>query len=490
VETSTNVETGRGPPLRILMCLIFYPRGGSSHVTRYLSQALIKLGHQVHLVAGSLRDGNPQHDADVFYDGLPLTTVDYTDAWQGFHQGRDPISAEWTVPFHPSYEDKPDVPDRVFYKVDRGEYDALLRSWRNVLCDAGQGFQPDALHLHHANHMHVAAAEVFPTVPKALQFHGTEIKMLENLDRIERESGVHGDGHGLWREVLATATRPMHHFFAISPDVRQRAMDQFPIRDGDITTVPNGVDVSLFKPMEWADEDRLGFLREILVEDPHGWDESSLPGSVCYTEADLGKFRDSSGGLKPVAMFVGRFLDFKRVPLLIRAVARVNERFEKDDDWPPFNLIVWGGMPGEWEGEHPHTLTCELGLPNVFFTGWLPHDVLRQGLNLADVFVAPSYYEPFGQVFLEAMATGLPVIATRSGGPLSYVVDDGLAANGWFSDVDDVDSLAPVLYDALTDAQQRERCGENALALIREKYSWMGIARTYESIYQRLISRG
>ncbi len=123
----------------------------------------------------------------------------------------------------------------------------------------------------------------------------------------------------------------------------------------------------------------------------------------------------------------------------------------------------------------------------MFFTGWLPHDLLSKGLNLTDVFVAPSYYEPFGQVFLEAMATGLPVIATRSGGPSSFVVDTGPAANGWFSEVDDVQSLAQIMYQALTEGAERKRRGDNALELVRKDYSWTGIAGRYVAAYTQLI---
>ena len=182
----------------------------------------------------------------------------------------------------------------------------------------------------------------------------------------------------------------------------------------------------------------------------------------------------------------GRFLDFKRVPLLLRAVSRVNRAFDDGDDPPPFNLLVWGGMPGEWEGEHPHTVARSLELPNVFFCGWLPHDVLSQGLNLADVFVAPSYYEPFGQVYLEAMAAGVPVIATRSGGPLGFVVDTGPSANGWLCDIDDLESLAATLGHAITDENGRKLRGENALALVRRKYDWKEIARRYAKLYSEV----
>ena len=103
--------------MKILMGLIFYPRGGSAQVARYLSRALIELGHEVHLTTGTLHDDDPQHDANAFFGEIPLTLVDYTDAWRGFGQGEDPLSDKWEAPFHPSYEDKSGVPDRGFCRL-------------------------------------------------------------------------------------------------------------------------------------------------------------------------------------------------------------------------------------------------------------------------------------------------------------------------------------------------------------------------------------
>ena len=205
-----------------------------------------------------------------------------------------------------------------------------------------------------------------------------------------------------------------------------------------------------------------------------------------YDQSDIERLRDKSGNLRPLVIFVGRFLDFKRVPLLLRAVSQVNQLFDSSNN-PPFNLLVWGGMPGEWEGEHPHTVARSLDLLNVFFCGWLPHDALSEGLNVADVLVAPSYNEPFGQVYIEAMATGVPVIATRSGGPLDFVVDTGPRANGWFCEVDDVDSLATTLHQVLMNETERKRRGTNALALIRGEYDWKEIARRYDEVYKHVI---
>ncbi len=472
--------------MKILMSLIFYPRGGSAQVARYLSRALIELGHEVHLITGTLRDGDPQHDANVFFKGIPLTLVDYTDAWRGFEQGEDPLSDRWEVPFHPSYEDKSGVPDRVLYKLTGAECEASLRCWTGVFQDVRERFQPDLLHLHHLTHAQVAAARLFPSVPKLTQLHGTELKMLERLDELSEESGGPDELGQLARGILTDAVDTTNHFAAISPDIRERAVARFAIDEKCISTIPNGVDTSLFRPLDWSADEKWSFLQKILVEDPQGWDEGGVPGNVRYDQLDTERLKDESGDLKPLAMFVGRFLDFKRVPLLLRAVSRVNQLFDSSSH-PPFNLLVWGGMPGEWEGEHPHTVARSLDLPNVFFCGWLPHEVLSKGLNLADVLVAPSYNEPFGQVYLEAMANGVPVIATRSGGPLDFVVDTGPRANGWFCEVDDLDSLASTLYEALTNETERKRRGANALALIRAEYDWQEIALRYVEVYQQVI---
>ena len=305
--------------MKILMSLIFYPRGGSAQVARYLSRALLKSGHDVHLVTGTLRDGDPQHDAEVFFGDLPLTLVDYTDAWRGFERGEDSLSPKWDVPFHPSYEDKSGVPDRVFYNLTGPEYEALLRCWTRVFEDVRDRFQPDLLHLHHLTHAHVAAAQVFPSVPKLTQLHGTEIKMLERLDELSADPGRPDEPDRVGRGILADAVTITDHFAAISPDIRERAIARLGIDGKHITTIPNGVDTSLFQPLEPSIDEKWSFLQKILVDDPQGWDEGGAPGNVCYDKSDIESFKDESGNLKPLAIFVGRFLDFKRVPLLLRA---------------------------------------------------------------------------------------------------------------------------------------------------------------------------
>ena len=70
--------------MKILMSLIFYPRGGSAQVARYLSRALIEQGHEVHLITGTLRDGDPQQVAGHLR--APTSWIE-DEAHQDLHDG-------------------------------------------------------------------------------------------------------------------------------------------------------------------------------------------------------------------------------------------------------------------------------------------------------------------------------------------------------------------------------------------------------------------
>src|SRR2546428_11656762 len=129
--------------LKVLMAIAFYPRGGSAQVVRYLARALTARGHNVLIVAGSLKGADPTSDAAKFYDGLPLVEVDYTKAAAGLAAGLNPMSGRFDVPFPPSYEDKPGAPDRVFYRVSRTEMRHLVACWEDVLSKTTRQFQPD-----------------------------------------------------------------------------------------------------------------------------------------------------------------------------------------------------------------------------------------------------------------------------------------------------------------------------------------------------------
>ena len=475
--------------LKVLMAIAFYPRGGSAQVVRYLARALTARGHKVLIVAGSLKGADPTSDAAKFYDGLALVEVDYTKAADGFAAGLNPMSGRFDVPFPPSYEDKPGAPDRVFYRVSRTEMRHLIACWGDVLSKTTKQFQPDVVHLHHLNHVHLAAIGLasMRRLPKLAHLHGTELKMLQEMKHLA--ASVHGEMR-LWEEAQRKAAAGMKHFVVISPDNAERSKQVLALEADKLSFIPNGVDLELFRPRNLAEQRKMSLLEKLLVKSPRGWDESGVVGSIQYARSHLETFLDGSDEFKPVLMFAGRFLRFKRLPLLLSSIARANRFFrEKGHTIPPFNLLICGGVPGEWEGEHPYTTTRLLGLTNVFFCGWLPHEELAEVLNIADVFVAPSENEPFGLVFLEAMASGAPVIASRSGGPLSFVVEDGDKANGWFCEEDDPVSLTRVIIESVSNQAERRRRGRNARATVVTNYAWSRVAERFEDVYQRMTRR-
>ena len=461
---------------RVVMALAFYPRGGSAQVVRYLGGALEAAGHEVTVCSGSLGPRGSSSHAATFFAGLDTQTLDFTEAATWFDKGQDPMAAP--VPFHPSFEDRPGVPDRVFASLDDDVYHRQVAVWQSLLERVGL---PDLYHIHHLSHVNDAVAAVGDR-PTVVHLHGTELKMLAEI----RGSGAGRWKHAVeWDQRLVSAGRRADRLVVVSATDRQLAIDLLGVTPSLIEVVPNGVDLTRFVSVGLARSERLVHWRQWLVDEPRGWDESGQPGTIRYSDNDIERYflDQQTGEMLPVLLFVGRFLDFKRVPLLIRAYATVREALGPNP--PP--LVIWGGYPGEWEGEHPHTVANSLGVDGVFFAGWRGHEDLATGFNCADVFVAPSVDEPFGQVYLEAMACGLPVIATDSGGPQSFVNTDPARPNGWRVPPDDETKLADAIIDAASAESTRRQRGRNARRLVEHQYDWHHVAQHIERIYSNLL---
>ena len=191
------------------------------------------------------------------------------------------------------------------------------------------------------------------------------------------------------------------------PTDRATAVEVLGVDAERVSAVPNGVDATTFRPRPITRSERRALFRRWLVEDPQGWDETAVPGTVAYRDDDLERLLGPDGDAI-VLIFVGRFTAAKRVPLLVRAFARARPRFVR-----PTSLLVWGGHPGEWEGEHPVTVARSSGADGVFFAGWRGHDDLPDALAACDALVMASVDDSYPQAPLEAMAVGLPVIATH-----------------------------------------------------------------------------
>ncbi len=498
------------------MGLLFYPRGGSAQVARYLAAALDRKGWPVRLFTGSLGEPGAVANAATFFAGLDVVAADFTPALEAFERGDDGMAAE--MPLHPSFEDRVGAPDRLFASLDDREAERQVAAWQRLLAQGGAG-EAALAHLHHLTPQHDALARVSPNLPVLAHLHGTELKMLDGIRRrhelalrldtdltgmaagagrgrvearlteAERElfqstrweAWRHGDA---WQARLQANARRASQLVAISPHARDEAVRLLGIDASRVEVISNGVDVERFDRHRLCPEESRERWRAWLVDDPRGWNASGVAGSVRYGADDLAIFADPrTGEANPVLLYVGRFLAFKRVPLLVRAYQRARSSFQR-----PAPLVVWGGHPGEWEGEHPVEVARSGGSEGIFFAGWRGHDDLPEGLNAADVLVAPSVDEPFGQVYLEAMACGLPVVATRTGGPLSFINTTPGRPNGWLVDPDDEVALAATLVEVVNDAKERGVRGEAAYEQIRGAYAWDTVATRIASLYEGMLA--
>lgn len=460
------------------MGLYFWPRGGSSQVARSLCRALDGGRWSPTLFAGSLGPSTERSHAHSFFAGIQCEPMDYTKAVCDWEQGADPMCS--SVPMHASFEDKPGVPDRIFFELDDAAFHRQIRSWSRLL-QSSTIEPPSVVHLHHLTPMHEAVRLVWPGARVVTHLHGTELKMLISA-RSENESGRQRRCATRWVERMQRWAAGSDRLVVVSPHDAQMAEELLPIRPEVVSTIPNGVDTHIFATRDRTISERLAVWRRFLVSDPRGWRPGCPAASVRYNDGDLTAFVDNDGQPVPVVVFAGRFLGFKRLSLLIEAHHAMQTTTSSRSV-----LVVVGGFPGEWEGEHPYDTVRRLNVKNVFFVGWRGHRDLAEILACSDVFAAPSVDEPFGLVYLEAMAAGLPPIATNSGGPPSFINVDPDRPTGWLVPPDDQTTLVRALFEAVSDSEARVSRGRSAARFVRDEYSWDTTAKMFSDLYAELV---
>ncbi len=445
---------------RVVSGILFSPRGGSAHAARALTTRLPDEGWDASLVSGSRRDAGPVQDARAFYGELDdLTVVDFTAALAA----DDPMSPPPGVPpMHPSFEDRAGAPDRVFASLDDAAFERQVDAWSAAMrrVDAATA---DVLHLHHLTPIDAAAANVAPAVPVVTHLHGTELLMLEAIDAGLGARWPHADA---WAERLRGWAARSSRLVVATPGGRGRAQDVLGVDPDRLEVVPNGVDATRFSP---AVVDRPALWRRVLTDRPLGWRPGGAPGS----------WRAGAAAVDALAsdvtfLYVGRFTEVKRVPLLIEAFARARARLRGG-----ISLVIVGGHPGEWEGEHPADAIDRLGAEGVLLAGWHEQAELPNLLRASDVVVLPSVNESFGQVLVEGMACELPAIAVDRGGP-AEIIDAG--ETGWLVAPDDVEALERAILEAATDGAERRRRGALARRDVLDRYTWRAATRELATV--------
>lgn len=319
------------------------------------------------------------------------------------------------------------------------------------------------------NRARVAAGR--PRIPVLCFVHGTALKMFIHEKRgdnqeefpmrflaLQEREGTFSSGERRAVDWCAAISREqLERFRSVFPDYpRDRVM-----------LSPNGYNQSVFRP---AAEPAAA--RE--------WRRAVLPGfSTAPYEGSAHAPRAVPGDYDAVVAFCGKFADWKRLDALLHAAAV----WEADEAAPRTCLLVVGSGPHDRQVLY-QDLADELGLRHAYFLGPKEQPDLARLFTAADVAVFPSRDEPFGLVFIEAMACGTPVIGAASGGPLDFVT---AGEGALVPEQDDVRALGASLADAVGTALRDDwktgkgpHCAEHA----RANFS---VATQIDQLLERLI---
>lgn len=241
------------------------------------------------------------------------------------------------------------------------------------------------------------------------------------------------------RQILGLAVRLSGGLVTVSTDMARWLEEAFPSAAGKITVVENGVDAAFLAA---------GIKRH-----------NRPPRAVL------------------VIACAGSLIPRKGHDVLLRALARCTEHA-----WT-LRLAGEGRERGNLE-----RLAGELGLSDrIEFQGELPPEAMPDFLADADMFVLPSFSEGRPNALLEAMAAGLPVVASAIDG-VTELVDDG--HTGQLFPPGDHLGLAAVLRPLLQEAAVRNRLGTAAhLEVSRRQLTWAGAAEKHVALYRQLLRR-
>ncbi|MDU0349489.1 glycogen synthase [Actinomyces sp. MRS3W] len=279
-----------------------------------------------------------------------------------------------------------------------------------------------------------------------------------------------GGGYALSSWAEQQAYEGASAIIAVSNGMREDILKSYPNVDPErVKVVHNGIDLA-----GWARPDDAEF--EALAADVRG--------------------RYGIDTSRPTVVFVGRITRQKGLPHLLRAVEKLPAEVQ---------VILCAGAPDtpEIKAEVDAAVTAlqaqRTGV--IMIEEMLPHRELQAVLAASDVFVCPSVYEPLGIVNLEAMAMGLPVVGSATGGIPDVIVD---GETGYLVPIEQLTDgtgtpinpeqfatdLAERLADLVMDADKAQEMGRAARKRVEEHFSWTAIAERTMEVYRWALSQG
>ncbi|PIR93565.1 hypothetical protein COT99_00140, partial [Candidatus Falkowbacteria bacterium CG10_big_fil_rev_8_21_14_0_10_43_10] len=202
---------------------------------------------------------------------------------------------------------------------------------------------------------------------------------------------------------------------------------------------------------------------------------SSIKYQVSSIRKDLGIGKNNK-----VIVTASRLVKKNGIGDLIKSFSILNIKYSILN----IKLVICGD--GE-ERNKLENLVKKLKIENeVKFKGFVEPNELPKYYLAADVFCRPSLTEGLGNSFLEAMAHGVPVIATPVGGIPDFLED---GKTGWFCEVRNPESIAEKIKYILDDKNEDEvaQVVNSAKQMVLEKYNWGGIAEKMDNVFNKLI---
>ncbi len=227
----------------------------------------------------------------------------------------------------------------------------------------------------------------------------------------------------IWKKAAAVIT--------VSDDLGKKAQKSY--KQLKHTVIHNGVDINLFYP------------------DEHKKSKNKIT-LLCVT----------------------RLVPWKGVDTLLKAMSKITHI--------DCELIIVGTGPFEKKLLRMHKSLKLEG--KVDFIGYIPHNELRHWYNKSDIFVLPSNGDSFGNVFCEAMACGLPVIAAACGGVQEFVVE---GENGYLVEPNNSNMLAEKIKYLAVNKEIRLRMLKANVVKMKELFSWEAVCKKQTDVYDEIL---
>ena len=304
----------------------------------------------------------------------------------------------------------------------------FTQQWRfhlNALLNAVEGV-PNIIHAHCAYPDGRAAVEYGSQTgrPVVITVHGSDIKILPKLK-------------SQWRQLISEALTRAAAVIAVSQELRREVV-QLGVPADKVCCIPNGVDCQLF--------------------------------------STIGSRQSGKEGWR--LLYVGRFVEAKGLRVLLEALATVRSQGRD------VSLTLIGGHPTTGTAQPFLSQVNALNLSeHVSFEDAVPWEELPSYMAAADLFVLPSFSEGLTTSLVEALSCGLPVVATRCGGPEEVVNEEV----GRLVAVGDAEDLAAGILAVLDeyDCYDREAIRRQA----EERYDYRRVAARICALYEEVLAR-